>query len=218
MARFDSLQFHVHRLKPDESVEKAFPVLFKKPEFKALMKRADYNRLTAYIVYLYDKNTDLTEEFKSNLQARKDAAAQHAGYERTKDGKWPAHIKKVMDITDKEATAAIMAFLKHQKYHIWTEIVVTEQELDEFQRIRFTGLGKKKGDRESDIIDAANRKDKLKLSCETRIKSLESLYNQFYEDHQEVRKAEFEEMMTPENAERLFEKEPPPFVEIKPEV
>jgi hypothetical protein len=142
MARFDSLKYPVHRLKPGETVDKAFPDLFKKPEFKKIRARADYHRLTCYIVYLYDKGTDLTQEFPNNLQARKDAAASEAGYEKVA-GKWTKQIQDVMDIRDKDSMEAILAFLKGQRYHIWTEIIVTEQELDEFQRIRFQSVGKK---------------------------------------------------------------------------
>lgn len=217
MAKYDRLQYAVHKLKPGESVDKAFPSLVKRiPEFEKLKKRADYNRLVMYIMFLYDKNTDLADEHKI-LQDRKDAAATDAGYERVKGGKWPENVQKVMDIRDKEAGEAILSFLKTQKNHIWTEIIVTEQELDEFQRIRFNSITKKKGKvgDEKDVIDAANKKDKLKEACETRIKSLESLYNQFFQDHQDLRKAEFDEMITPENAERILEKEGPPYEEIK---
>jgi hypothetical protein len=215
MARFDGLQYAVHKLQPGETVDKKFPELFKKPEFKKLRARPDYNRLTIYIVLLYDKGTDLVDEFRNNLQGRKDAAAIEAGYERS-NGKWPEHVQKVMDIRDQDAMMAILAFLKGQRYHIWTEIVVTEQELDEFQRIRFASIttGKKKK-AESDTIKAANEKDKLKEACELRIKSLETLYNQFYEDHTELKYVEFSEPITPENAERILESEKPPYEEIK---
>jgi hypothetical protein len=219
MARFDSLKYAVHKI-GDESVDKAFPDLFKKPEFKKIRGRPDYNRLTKYICYLYDKNTDLTHEFPKNLQARKDEAAKEAGYERT-NGKWPKQIQDVMDIKDKDATSAIFIYLKDQKYYIWTEIVVTEQELDEFQRIRFASVSnkssKKGGKVESEIIDAANKKDKLKEACDSRIKSLETLYKQFFEDHMELKQAEFEEQITPENAERILAKETPPWEEEKAE-
>ncbi len=209
MARFDSLKYPVHRLKPGEKVDKAFPRLFESPEFKALLKRADYNRLVCYIVLLYSKDTDLTHEFPKNLQARKDAAATEAGYERQK-GKWQKQIQDVMDIRDKDATAAIFRFLKDQKYSVWTEVVVTEQELEEFQKLRFTTIAKK-GSSDKDIMDAANKKEKLMEACETRIKYLDSLYKQFYEDHTDVQEAEFDEAITPETAERILAKEKPPF-------
>lgn len=215
MARFDGLQYAVHRLKPDETVDKAFPELFKRPEFKKLRARADYNRLVKYIIMLYDKGTDLVDEFRNNLQGRKDAAAIEAGYERV-NGKWPENVQKFMDIRDQDAMHAILAYLKGQRYHVWTEIVVTEQELDEFHRIRFSSIttGKKKK-AESDTIKAANEKDKLKEACELRIKSLETLYNQFYEDHTDLKHVEFTEPITPENAERILETEKPPYEEIK---
>lgn len=217
MGRFDSLKYPVHRVKPGEFVDKAIPELFKIPEFKALRSSkkhaADFSRVTKYIVYLYDKNSDLVDEFRSDLKARKDAAATEAGFERIKS-KWPESIQRVMDIKDEEAYRAILAYLKMQKYAIWTEIVVTEQELDEFNRIRFAAITKKKGE-EKDIIKAANEKDRLKEKCESRIKSLEALYKQFYEDHDDVKEAEFTEMVTPENAERILSTMEAPYEEIK---
>lgn len=216
MARFDRLKYPVHKLQPGQTADQAFPTLFKIPEFKKLKSSkkhaADYSRLACYIVLLYDKGTDLADEFRDDLKARKDAAATAAGYERI-GGKWPAHVQKVMDVQDEEAYHAILAYLKEQKYPLWREICVTEQELDEFNKIRFASITKKKGE-EKDIIKAATEKDKLKEACETRIKSLDSLYTQFFEDHSDVKKAEFEEMITPENAERILEKETPPYVEL----
>jgi hypothetical protein len=213
VARFDRLKYPVHKLKPGETVDAAFPDLFKKPEFKALKASkkhaADYGRLVKYIIFLYDMNSDLVDEFRSDLKARKDAAATEAGFERVK-GKWPDAVLKVMNIRDQDAYLAILAYLQMQKYPIWQEIVITEQELAEFNRIRFVAI--KKTD---DQIAAANAKDKLKEKCESRIKSLASLYKQFFEDHTDVQKAEFEEQITPENAERILETEGAPYEEIK---
>lgn len=211
MARFDSLKYPVHNI-GDQSVDKAFPELFKDPAFKKLRARADYNRLTKYILFLYDKDSDLTQEFPKNLQGRKDAAATESGYERT-GGKWPKQIQDVMDVKDKDSNSAILAFLKIQKHYIWTEIVVTQQELDEFQALRFASIKKGKNTAESDVIEAANKKEKLKQACESRIKSLEGLYRQFYEDHKDLQTAEFDEVITPETAERIMKKIPTPEIE-----
>lgn len=219
MGRFDTLKYPVHRLKPGEPIDQAFPDLYKIPAFKKLRASkkhaADHNRLVKYIIFLYDKNTDLLDEFRTDLRARKDAAATEAGFERIKGGGWPVSLQKVMDIQDDEVYFAILAYLKMQKYPLWTEIQVTEQELDEFNRIRFASITKKAKKGETDTIKAANEKDKLKEACEKRIKSLEGLYAQFYEDHTDVKKAEFDEMITPENAERILTAEPPPYEEIK---
>lgn len=220
MGRFDSLKYPVHKLKPGEKIDQAFPQLFKSPEFKKIRARADYHRLACYIVLLYDKGTDLTAEHPKNLQARKDAAAIEAGYERVA-GKWPKQIQDVMDIRDRDATAAIFQFLKDQKYHLWTDIIVTEQELDEFQRLRFQNIssGKsKKKTADTDLYAAANKKDSLMEACSTRISRLEMLYKQFYEDHMDVKEAEFDEIITPEKAERILAKEGKPYEELKEEV
>lgn len=216
MGRFDSLKYPVHKLEPGQTVDKAFPRLFESEEFKKIRTRADYHRLVCYICYLYDKNTDLTEEHPKNLQARKEAAATEAGYQRV-NGKWPKNIQDVMDIRDKDATAAILRFLKDQKYHIWTDIVVTEQEYDDFQRLRFQNISgrTKKKTTETDIYSAANKKDSLMEAVATRMTRLETLYKLFYEDHMDVKKAEFDEMITPEKAERILAKEGKPYEEMR---
>lgn len=221
MARFDSLKYAVHKVKPGEFVDKAIPELFKIPEFKALRSSkkhaADFSRVTKYVIYLYDKDSDLIHEFSNNLQARKDAAAVEAGFERH-NGKWPKHVQDIMDVKDKEVNSAIMAFLRDQKHYVWAEICVTSQELDEFQALRFSSVSKKgKNNSDSDIIDAANKKEKLKAACESRIKSLETLYKQFFEDNRELQTAEWEEMISPEKAERIMKKTEAPYEVVKDE-
>lgn len=213
MARFDSLPFPVHKLASDEPVDKVCAKLFTFAEFKKLRSRADYNRLVKYIVYLYSDTSDLLHENKK-LEDRKDAAAKEAGYERvlkskadSESGKWPKNILTVMEMKDSDAHAAIMAYLKHIKNYIFTEICVCEQELEEFQKLRMEAIGGKKG--EGDRIKQAADKDKLKEASDLRIKSLPGLYKEFYGDNDDVKKAEFEEMITPETAVKILESKPP---------
>jgi hypothetical protein len=213
MARFDSLPYPIHKLAPGESVDQCCAKLFKLKEFQKIRARADYNRLVKYIVYLYDEHSELAHENK-DLQARKDAAATQAGYERVltskkadNEGKWPKHLQDVMSIKDADTHAAIMAYFRLHRNEIWREINVCEQELDEFQSLRFASIGGKKGE-EKDTIKAATEKDKLKDACDLRLKSLVTLRKQFYEDHTDVQKAEFTEAITPETAERILTDKP----------
>lgn len=205
--RFETLRYKVHT---SDHIDKDFPELFRSAEFKKLRLRPDYQKLIKYIVFLYDKGTPLTNEYQSDLRARKDAAAIEAGYQKI-DGKWSDDLQKMMDAQDQDGVAAIMQFLKVQRNNVWIEINVTEQELYEFQTLRFAAIaspGKTKGKKAApgkEIYEAANKKDSLKEACDSRIKYLEGLYVQFYGDNKDIQEAEFSEMITPENAERLLE-------------
>ncbi len=207
MDRYSAIKYKVH-LTPFP-VQKSFPNLFKGVKLP--------DKVLRYIVFLYSKDSGLTQEFQSNLQERKEAAAIDAGYQKV-DGKFPKEIQEVMDIRNHDAFEAIMDFLKSQKHHIWTEIVVTEQELFEFQSIRLAPIGEKKtktttAEEDNEILAAADKKGKLMKACNERIKQLEILYEQFYGDHKELATVEFEEMITPEKAERILG-ESKPYEEI----
>ena len=204
MDRYSSIRYKVHLTK--EPLEKAFPELFRHEEFNKLRKRIDFERLMRYIMFCYDKNTQLVQEFQHDLADRKSEAAKDAGFER-KDGKWGSKIQDVMDIKDEEVTAAIMQFLKMQKSHVWTEIMICEQELFDYRVLRFTPVGKGKGEGaldDKDVIDSTVKKDKLMESCNLRMRELERLYEQFFGDNKDLQAAEFEEQIKPETAERIL--------------
>jgi len=211
MDRYSAIKYKVH-LTPFP-VQKSFPNLFKGVKLP--------DKVLRYIVFLYSKDSGLTQEFQSNLQERKEAAAIDAGFVKV-DGKWPEDILSVMEMKSHEGHRTIMDFLKSQKHHIWTEISVTEQELFEFQSLRFASIGDKKKKKntteDKDVLAAAEKKEKLMKACNERIKQLEILYEQFYGDHKELATVEFEEMITPEKAERILELMPAPYEEIKDHV
>lgn len=208
MDRYSSIRYKVHQTK--EPLDKAFPELFRHDEFKKLKKRADCDRLVRFIMFLYDKNTQLVQEFQHDLAERKSEAAKDAGFER-KDGKWGVKIQDVMDIKDEDVTAAIMRFLKIQKSHVWTEIIICEQELFDYRVLRFNPVGKGKGEGaldDKDVIDSTVKKDKLMESCNLRMRELERLYEQFFGDNKDLQAAEFEEQIKPETAERILTEKP----------
>ena len=198
MDRYSAIKYKVH-LTPFP-VQKSFPNLFKGVKLP--------DKVLRYIVFLYSKDSGLTQEFQSNLQERKEAAAIDAGYQKV-DGKFPKEILEVMEMKNYDAHGAIMDFLKGQKHHVWTEIIVCEQELFEFQALRFASIGDKKSktttaEEDKEILAAAEKKEKLMKACNERIKQLEILYEQFYGDHKELAIVEFEESIRPETAERIL--------------
>lgn len=215
--RYSSIKYKVFGVK--ESLIEVFPEIFKHKEFQKLKNRRDCDNLIRYIFFLYDKNSQLIHEYQTDLKARKEEAAKDAGYRRQTGGTWGKEIQDVMDIQDHDATAAIMKFLKIQRHNVWTEIVVTEQELFDYQVMRFTPVGKKgkksTADDEKKIIESTVKKEALRKACNERIAALEVLYEQFFGDNKDLIAAEFDEMITPEKAERLLELTPAPYEEIK---
>lgn len=215
MERFSSLKYKVHLA--TEPLDKAFPDLFRLPEFKKIKLRKEWERIVKYIVFLYDKNSDLNEEFESDLAARKDAAAIEAGYEREASGKWDKELVAIMEMRDKEVHAVIMAFLTRvQRKAEWTDFVVTEQELEEFQNLRFAPIDTTADDK--DVFDAAKKKDALMKACNDRLTYLDNLKKVIFGDNKDVMDAEFSEMMTPESSERILKTMPIPYEEINEEV
>lgn len=232
--RFAGLKFRVDKVY-DRPLDVVFPELFRHSEFKMLKVRsATWETIVKYIAMLYDANTDLIHEHPTDLKARKEAAAVEAGFKRDpKDGRFSAECEDIMGIKLKDVFQAIMCYLKIQRHHVWTEIVVCEQELYEYQMLRFmaidTGTKKKtrrrKGETEQpaeqkqsvsdkDIYEAAKKKDALLEASDKRRKALEQLYKEFYGDHKDVEKAEFAEMILPETAERIMKAEAPVYQEI----
>lgn len=204
MDRFSSLRYPVHTA--TQPLDKAFPELFKYGEFKKLRlrKSSDWEKVAKYIVFLYDKGSALTFEFQSDLKARKEAAAIEAGFTREASGNWPKEVVAIFEIDDADVHGAIMCYLRIQNNDVWTDIVVTENELEEFQALRMTTIKKGKAGEEQDIFDAAKKKDLLMKACDTRVKALKNRYAEFYGDHKDVQAAEFSEMITPENALKLL--------------
>ena len=216
MDRYSSIKYKVHLA--EGPLDKAFPELFRHKEFAKLKTRRDCDQLVRFIMFLYDKNTQLVHEYQSDLKERKFAAAKDAGYNRKTGGGWGAEIQSVMDIQDHDATAAIMAFLKMQRHNVWTEIVVCEQELFDYQAMRFTPVGKRgkksTAEDEKKIIESTVKKEALRKACNERIVALESLYEQFFGDNKDLIAVEFEEAVRPETAERIILADKP-YEEIK---
>jgi hypothetical protein len=236
--RFKSMKFNPFR-DPTQTIDKVYKDLFRYEEFLELRKYRNWERLVNYILLLYSKDTVLLDDYQDNLKQRKDAAAEAAGYKRNNSGDWPEEIKLVMEIRQKPAVEAILCFLRHQKSVIWREICISEEELYNFQMLRFNPIemGTKKvkkkrnepgeedtgevdevtmmKERQKEVYEAAGKKDNLLDACKTRISHLESLYVQFYGDsRKELMEAEFSEMITPEKASRMLSEMEAPYQEV----
>lgn len=203
MERFSNLKFNV--TKAQGALDKAFPDLFRIPEFKKLKLRKDidWDKLVKYICLMYDPGSDLIQEFQDELKERKEAAAVEAGFEREGSGKWSDSLTRVMTIKDEEVHAATMAFLKIFRRPEYTDIVVTEQEYYEFQALRFKPI-----DEGGDVYGDAKKKDILMEAANKRQERLKILYTGFYGKNTDLIAPEFDEPIRPETAERILSTSP----------
>ena len=193
--RFERLKYPVHQFSPehDLSKEPRFKILFNYPEFKHYAekdgpKRKYLNKLVRYICFLYDPHSELQDEFP-NLTERKEAAAIEAGFTRNKSEEFPKIVQDIFDFTDLEAVAMILRFLKHFKSYLWTEIATQEHELEKYTAMRW-------------LNDDTNAQ-KLLLVCQNIRKSLDENKKEFFDGDTNLQKKVIE-MITPENAHRIF--------------
>ncbi len=215
--RFENLKYPVHTVAPDK-IHSSFPQLFKHQEFMDFMKqkelakpkegeklitnhlfftKGERPKIVKYIIFLYDKGSELNEEFPDKLDDRKEAAMIEAGFAPGK--RWPEKIRAVMDIKNPMTNAMAMRYLKIQNYPVWTDIVVTTQELDEFLKLRFEAVDP------NNALEHAKKKTALMEACQSRRQYLDKLNKQFYDDHTGLRDAKDLEMITPENNARILE-------------
>lgn len=158
-------------------------------------EEADLPKVFKYIVFLYDPETELTQEYPDEIRLRKDAAAKEAGFRRMSQGDWPPHIQDIMDFKEPRVNRWILDYLKVRKNRLWSEIKMLEEELDVLDRSRADALAK------GEIV-----KDGHKISKEKR-EELDSLYKKFYTGHQDLKEATEKELVviTPENVFSVLE-------------
>lgn len=220
------LKYRVDKITPEDDLRKTLPKLISIPEFEQFYNtraasRQWRNSIIKYIGLIYDHKSELLSEYPRNLEKRKDAAAEMAGFVRDETGNWKDSYQEFIQVKPNRVPL-ILAFLKDQNNYLWTEIVTTEQELEEFQTIRWKkitttktrkrrGKGKEGEDNfltidieDKDLFDATSKKDKLMDACEKRLTRLEELYKRFYRDNADVHKAVQDMPITPENALELL--------------
>jgi hypothetical protein len=193
--RFGRLRFRVDKLKPGESIDVKFPALCDNQEYRTYSGHKR-DGLIKYICFLYDPGSDLVDEFES-LADRKDAAATEAGFKRNNNGDWTSQVKGFMDLSDDQARAMILRFLKIIHHHIWTEMCILEQELEVYNKMRLEPLPT---DSKRDNAELLAKRDNLMVMCEKRVKALEMHKMNFYGDNEDLKELTEEQLITPENA------------------
>jgi hypothetical protein len=210
--RYSTVKYKV--FDTSEPLASKFPELFRHKQFQKLRAQPNCDDIVRYIVALYDKNSELIHEFQNDLKARKEEAAKDAGFKKS-NGKWPVAVQDIMEIRNQDTNQAILQYLKIQRHNVWMEITITEQELYDYQELRFTPVkkGKKTLVDEKLIVESTVKKGALMDACDKRRQKLDALYEEFFGDNVELMELEFEEAITPEKAERMLSQAP--YEEVK---
>ena len=113
--RFARLTYPIHGL--GASILTTFPILKKISGFNEIKDE----RVIAYVIYLYDKGSDLPVEFK-DLSIRKESAATEAGFDRNEDGEWPGLVARLFDLGDPATRHLIINYLHFHNHRDITMI------------------------------------------------------------------------------------------------
>jgi len=223
------LKYRVDKITGRTDLRETLPKLLRIPEFGRFYSnkapsREWKNAIVKYIGFMYDPKSELISEYPRNLDKRKEAAAERSGFvrEKSNENRWKDSYRKYMKV-DQEVVPMILAFLRDHNNMIWTAIVTTEQELEEYTELRWEKIkkvklkgGRKKKDEEDeplqtttdiddkDLFEATNKKEKLMDACQKRIIYLEELYEKFFRDNADVQKAVRDIPISPENATTLL--------------
>lgn len=160
----------------------------------------DLVKVIKFIVFVYDPESDLINEYPDDFRLLKEAACKEAGFHRNKDGEWPIYIQDMLEFKEKQVVSWILEYLKVKKNVVWTEIRFIEEELDALYRQREAAM--RKGEVRSDL---------MKVTKE-RLDERDQLYKRFYAEHSDLRKAT-EDDLYPVSPENVFKE-----MNIPPEV
>lgn len=148
--------------------------------------------LIKYVLYMYDQNTPLKEQFPE-LKIRKEQAAVLSGYNLVKDNEV---LNDMFFFRNEKLISMADEFLRKQNNRIWSMIVSNEQTFFEYQTKLLRPVD---GDRDKDILQALQIKSKIMDDLNTINDRLESYYMKLYGEDQELLKTiKADKRLTPE--------------------
>lgn len=182
---FNKMIFNPFKVKG--SLKKKYPKMKMFSSFKSAE-----DQMIAYVLYMYDQNTPMKEQFP-DLKIRKEQAAILSGFDLVKDNEKLHDIfffqsSKLVDMVDE--------FLRKQNNRIWSMIVSNEQTFFEYQTKLLSPV---EGDRDKDILQALQIKSKIMDDLNTINDRLDSYYMKLYGEDQELLKViKADKRLTPE--------------------
>ena len=169
------------------SIKKKYPKL---KMFKTFDSAND--SMIKYVLYMYDQNTPLKEQFPE-LKIRKEQAAVLSGFSLIKDNE---KLHDVFFFLSDQLVDMVDEFLRKQNNRIWSMIVSNEQTFFEYQTKLLSPV---EGDRDKDILQALQIKSKIMDDLNTINDRLDSYYMKLYGEDQELLKViKADKRLTPE--------------------
>jgi hypothetical protein len=153
----------------------------------------DLTRLIKYVVFVYDSNSDLHEEYPDDYELLKNVALKDAGFRRNKDNFWQKYIvNDILELQDDTVVRIILDYLQIQKSAIWRQICFLNDELYVLYKNRMKSV-------QQGSVMASGMKDVREREDE-RLK----LIRQFFQDHKDLEKMAADRLypITPENVFR----------------
>lgn len=185
---FQKLKFKVYDVPQGTDLLGQFPELACKA-FKDY-KKSNRNYVIRYIIYCYDFNSDLIEQF-SDLNKRKEAALDLAGFDRNLNtGKFSEEVYEMINLQIPEINDMIFAFLGIVKNRTWDLIVIHEENFAEYKRLLLDPIYSSQAETSKEsktILEAATVKSKLREELKSIAKDLEGFYKDLYGDNIDVR-------------------------------
>lgn len=169
------------------SIKKKYPKL---KMFKTFDNAND--SMIKYVLYMYDQNTPLKEQFPE-LKIRKEQAAVLSGFSLIKDNE---KLHDMFFFLSDQLVDMVDEFLRKQNNRIWSMIVSNEQTFFEYQTKLLSPV---EGDRDKDILQALQIKSKIMDDLNTINDRLDSYYMKLYGEDQELLKViKADKRLTPE--------------------
>ena len=182
---FSNMIFNPFKVKG--SLQKKYPKL---TMFKSFQKAE--NQMIKYVLYMYDQNTPLKEQFP-DLKVRKEQAAILSGYDLAEDSEL---LQQMSFFLSEKLIIMVDEFFRKQNNRIWSMIVSNEQTFFEYQTKLLSPV---EGDRDKDILQALQIKSKIMDDLNTINDRLDSYYMKLYgEDQQLLKVIKADKRLTPE--------------------
>jgi hypothetical protein len=182
---FSKMMFDVSAVPQGQDLCNRFQKLGQIKEFQSY-PHPDRNRVIRYVVMMYDVKSPLRDTYP-DLQLRKEAALDLAGFDKNAKGDYKDEkVHLIMDMKDEEVNALIFEYLKLQNSRTWMMIVSTEEMFLEYQKLIMEPIKKKDGEKEKDILAAADIKKKLREECNAMDSDLERFYKKLSGDDLQV--------------------------------
>lgn len=158
--KYKLLKFNVFDVEHGEELLIRFPELKQIEAFRDCIS-GDRNRIIRYICYLYDPGSPLQSEYQ-DLKARKEAAAELAGFKRNSKGLWPESTQDIFNVINKgdvNIVDMVFEFLRIINDKTWMILKVNEINFWEYSLMLMENIS---GKNSKEKLDAANVKTKLR--------------------------------------------------------